>query len=244
MRDLNYAACQRHPQLHCGWGSYFIFLSLQSGKDLVCWTLPCMRFKPGIKEPFSLCCPTVPTSALPSVNTSWEGFCSVWRRQSLGGLEQSCDVRGATWTSHVRRLGLPDPTPRACDSDILGEHCPVPYQEAKSGEHALRVMPLGNIGELYKSVGAQQCVEWLNHTIGWVPLQLVQRLKHLPRMRDTRVRSLGPEDPLEKEMATHSSTLSCLENPMEGGAWQATLHGVAKSRTRLSDFTLLSLQLS
>ena len=30
---------------------------------------------------------------------------------------------------------------------------------------------------------------------------------------------------------------SCLENPMEGGAWQATVHGVAKSRTGLSDFT-------
>ena len=30
---------------------------------------------------------------------------------------------------------------------------------------------------------------------------------------------------------------SCLENPMDRGAWWATLHGVAKSRTRLSDFT-------
>ena len=30
---------------------------------------------------------------------------------------------------------------------------------------------------------------------------------------------------------------SCLENPMDRGAWQATVHGVAKSRTRLSDFT-------
>ena len=30
---------------------------------------------------------------------------------------------------------------------------------------------------------------------------------------------------------------SCLEYPMDGGAWQATVHGVAKSRTRLSDFT-------
>ena len=29
----------------------------------------------------------------------------------------------------------------------------------------------------------------------------------------------------------------CLENPMDRGAWQATVHGVAKSRTRLSDFT-------
>ena len=34
---------------------------------------------------------------------------------------------------------------------------------------------------------------------------------------------------------------SCLENPMEGGAWQATVHGVAKSRTRLSDFTHLGI---
>ena len=30
---------------------------------------------------------------------------------------------------------------------------------------------------------------------------------------------------------------SCLENPMDGRAWQATVRGVAKSRTRLSDFT-------
>ena len=31
---------------------------------------------------------------------------------------------------------------------------------------------------------------------------------------------------------------TCLENPMDGGAWWAAVHGVAKSRTRLSDFTL------
>ena len=30
---------------------------------------------------------------------------------------------------------------------------------------------------------------------------------------------------------------SCLENPMDGGVWYATVHGVAKSQTRLSDFT-------
>ena len=30
---------------------------------------------------------------------------------------------------------------------------------------------------------------------------------------------------------------SCLENPMDGGAWQAAVHGVAKSWTRLNDFT-------
>ena len=37
-------------------------------------------------------------------------------------------------------------------------------------------------------------------------------------------------------MAPHSSTLG-LENPMGGGAWWAAVHGVVKSRTRLSDFT-------
>ena len=30
---------------------------------------------------------------------------------------------------------------------------------------------------------------------------------------------------------------SCLENPIDGGAWWAAVHGIAKSRTRLSDFT-------
>ena len=37
---------------------------------------------------------------------------------------------------------------------------------------------------------------------------VAQRLKRLPGMLETRVRSLGREDPLEKEMATHSSTLA------------------------------------
>ena len=32
---------------------------------------------------------------------------------------------------------------------------------------------------------------------------------------------------------------SCLENPMDIGAWQATVHGVARSQTQLSDFTSL-----
>ena len=32
---------------------------------------------------------------------------------------------------------------------------------------------------------------------------------------------------------------SCLENPMDGGAWRAAVHGVAKSRTQLNNFTSL-----
>ena len=41
----------------------------------------------------------------------------------------------------------------------------------------------------------------------WASL-VAQRLKHLPPMRETRVWSLGQEDPLEKEMVTHSSILA------------------------------------
>ena len=44
-----------------------------------------------------------------------------------------------------------------------------------------------------------------------------QAVKRLPTMRETQFQSLGWEDPLEKDIATHSST--CLENPMDGGVW-------------------------
>ena len=68
-------------------------------------------------------------------------------------------------------------------------------------------------------------------------------------MHVTQTGSLGQEDSLEEEMATHSSiqnrqeesleeemaTHSSIQNPMDRGVWWATVHGVTKSRTRLSD---------
>ena len=48
------------------------------------------------------------------------------------------------------------------------------------------------------------------------------------------VGDLGWEDPLKKETVTHASILA--ENSMDRGAWQATVHGVTKSCTRLSHF--------
>jgi len=56
--------------------------------------------------------------------------------------------------------------------------------------------------------------------------------RNLPTMRETQVQSLGQEDLLEKGMATLSSIL---KNSMNRGAWWATVHGVAKSWTLLSD---------
>ena len=63
---------------------------------------------------------------------------------------------------------------------------------------------------------------------------VAQTVKRLSTMRETWVRSLGWEDALEKEMG-NPLQYYCLENPMDRGAWQATVHGVAKSLTRVSD---------
>ena len=57
------------------------------------------------------------------------------------------------------------------------------------------------------------------------------------------VQSLGREDPLEKEMASHSSILAW-RIPMDRGAWQATVHGVAKSWTRLKRLSMHTHMLS
>ena len=75
----------------------------------------------------------------------------------------------------------------------------------------------------YKSV-------WMNF---WDSL-VAQRVKRLPAIWETWVRSLGREDPLEKEMATHS-----LPGDSHG---QRSLVGIIKSRTWPRDFTSLSLE--
>ena len=67
----------------------------------------------------------------------------------------------------------------------------------------------------------------------WASL-VAQMVKRLPAVPETWVQSLGREDPMEKEIATQSSTLAW-KNPR--GSWKATVHGVAKSRTWLSDFS-------
>ena len=59
-------------------------------------------------------------------------------------------------------------------------------------------------------------------------------VKNPPEILETWVRSLGWEDTLEEGMGTHSNILAW-RIPMDRGAWWATVHGAAKSQTRLSD---------
>ena len=65
-------------------------------------------------------------------------------------------------------------------------------------------------------------------------------VKNPPAMCETWVQSLGWEDPLEEGTTTHSSILAW-RIPMDRGAWQATVHGVEKGWTRLSDSTQHSI---
>ena len=71
----------------------------------------------------------------------------------------------------------------------------------------------------------------------WIcPSLVAQTIKCLPTMRETWVQSPG----LGRSSGEGNGTplqYSCLENPMDRGAWQATVHGVAKSWTQLSNFT-------
>ena len=63
----------------------------------------------------------------------------------------------------------------------------------------------------------------------WASL-MTQAIKNPLAMRETWIRSLGWEDPLEEGMATHSIILAW-RIPMDRGAWRATVHGVAESQT-------------
>ena len=63
----------------------------------------------------------------------------------------------------------------------------------------------------------------------WASL-VAQRLKHLSAMRETWVRSLGWEG-IPGEGNGNPLQYSCLENPMDRGAWWATVYGVTKSQT-------------
>ena len=64
---------------------------------------------------------------------------------------------------------------------------------------------------------------------------MVQTVKNPPARQEICFRSLGREDPLGEEN-DNPFQYSCLENPMDRGAWWVTIHGVAELNT-LSDET-------
>ena len=71
---------------------------------------------------------------------------------------------------------------------------------------------------------------------------MTQTVKNLPARQETSVRSLGQEDPLEKAMAILQ--YSCLENPMDRGAWLATVHELSKESDMTERLTQLRRNIS
>ena len=76
-------------------------------------------------------------------------------------------------------------------------------------------------------------------------LNVAQMVKNLPAMQETRIQSLGRKDPLEKGMATHSSTpawrIPRTEEPggLQSVGWQRVGHDWATNTTRVHDMLLL-----
>ena len=70
---------------------------------------------------------------------------------------------------------------------------------------------------------------------------MAQTEKNLLAMKKTQVRSPSREDPLEKEIATHSSIL--VWDPMDRGTWQAAVRRVVKSYMQMSDINVLQTRM-
>ena len=89
-------------------------------------------------------------------------------------------------------------------------------------EYSIKYCNLFLIQKIKNGLITQDCQEVVHKKVekSWISLKLLQLISNIGE---------GNGTPLQ---------YSCLGNPMDGGAWQAAIHGVAKSRTRLSDFTV------
>ena len=103
-------------------------------------------------------------------------------------------------------MGFPGSSPDTESTCNAGDPSSIPGSERSPGE----------------GIGYPLYYSWVSH--------VAQSVKNLPAMQETWVQSLIWEDPLEEGMAIHSSVFAW-RIPMDRGAWQATVHGVAKNRT-------------
>ena len=107
-----------------------------------------------------------------------------------------------------------------------GDPGSIPGSERSRGDRGWGGSPRKGIGYLLQ--------------ISWASL-MAHIVKNLPPAWETWIQSLGWEDPLEEGVATHSSILAW-RIPMDRGSWQATVHGIDKSWTWLSNFHFSSTQ--
>ena len=155
---------------------------------------------------------------------------NVDRDQSQHYPDHRGSARLSLWTSCPHFPSEAEATGTCC-RETTSEAPPLPLALGNSSvvasTSASRIHnPINNNNNTTTAVTAATAIYW---ALPWVTLW-----KNLPALWETWVRSLDREDPLEKAMATHSSILAW-RIPTDKGAWQATVLGVAKSWTWLSN---------
>ena len=202
---------------------------------------------------FCVCvCVSTPAFSFPTPNA--ENSC-LWQISSL----QASSSNTEKCCSLVFTLFGLIPVPKALGKKLLGGftwvcHWPHQWQQG-AGSHVRNIGHLCSHTSKYKGEGQP-----LNRGDSWelmrtttptskeqVQLQwfLTQR-QDFPSGSDGKASAYNMGDPgsfpgLGRSQAEGNGNplqYSCLENPMDRGAWEATVHGVAKSRTQLSNFTL------
>ena len=103
-----------------------------------------------------------------------------------------------------------------------GGECAKPFRELQF----LMTRARGGLGERWKYRDGQRELFMETQEL-FGASHVAQLVKNMPAMLETWVQFLGWEDPVEKEIG-NPLQYACLENPMGRGAWQATVHSVAR----------------
>ena len=146
---------------------------------------------------------------------SYESLINIWTKTRSNTSSETQDLFNQTWSSFV----LPK---RSLYLDFPGS--------SAGKESACNAKDPGLISWSGSSPG-KGISNLLQYS--WASL-VAQIVKNLPAMWETWAQSLGWEDPLEEGLVNHSSILAW-RILMDRGAWWATVHGVAKNWTLLSD---------
>ena len=160
------------------------------------------------------------------------GWCSVYIvPSSLPSLSFTIDLLSSIQSlSHVWLFATPWIAACQASLSITNSWSSLKLTSMKS------VMPSSNAGDPGSIPGSgRSSGEGIGYPLqySWASL-VAQIVKNLPAMQGTWVQSLGWADLLEEGMATCSSIFAW-RIPRDRGAWQATVHGITKSWTWLSD---------
>ena len=150
---------------------------------------------------------------------------------------------------------LPSPvhlTPESAPGQVLPVGNSLPRERERTEESSSGPTP--RLSSKLSPYNPSRRNKWRERVLDWWASLVVQRLKRLPAMWETWVWSLGREDPLEKEMATHSSILAWrIPWTEELGGLQSTghkesdttewLHSHGRKHQELSKSISLPLQL-